>query len=101
MARFKALKTFRVSDTGEMVQPGQEFETKITSYETRGLAVPVGGQQAKKPANKKTATVNKAVDSGPLDSPGGRTGAVTSPLLSHQVQAPKTRRSRTFGGKRG
>lgn len=92
MARYKALKTFRVSDTGEMVEPGKEFDTEIKSYESRGLAVPVGGTAKRTP--KKQTTINKAADTGPLASRGGRTGAVTSQSLSRPVRVQQTRRSR-------
>jgi hypothetical protein len=73
------------------VKPGDEFETSQDSiYEKRGMAVPVGVVAGGEPTKRKQ---NKAAEAGPLASPGGRTGETVQPLLSRQVQAPKTRRS--------
>lgn len=97
MARMKALKTFRVGDTNLVVQPGMEFETKNSRhYEQHGLAVPVGAV-AKTVEPKKVPQANPAAQTGPLASPGGKTGEA-KPLLSSRLgRRQKTRTSRTLG----
>jgi len=88
----QALKTFRRSDTGEIVKTGHEFDVGqmlARTYENQGMARALGV-----PASfGRTSTQNKAAQSGPLASAGGETGAAKSPPSSPVAQVPETRRS--------
>lgn len=96
MARMKALKTFRVGDTRQIVQPGVEFETKnVRHYEQNGLAVPVGS--VVKTVEPKVQKPNPAAQTGPLASPGGATGEDRRLLSSRLGRRQKTRTSRPSG----
>lgn len=76
----KALKTFRVGDTGVTVNPGDEFETKNNQhYEKLGLATAIH-------AIPVPAAPKEAPAPGPTSPTGGATGA--TPLLSSSLQAP-------------
>ena len=96
MVTMKALKTFRVGSTKQVVAPGDEFQTNnAADYELRGMAIPVkGGRKQQRAAAEPIP--NLAAAAGPLDSPGGTTGEDDQPPSSHRDHLQRPRRSRRF-----
>jgi hypothetical protein len=78
MPEMIALKSFRVSETGEFVQPGGMFtcsDGAARVYENRDRAVLSGGAPLK-------PIKNKAAETGPFGSRGGVIGEAEPPRLS-------------------
>jgi hypothetical protein len=103
--KMMALRDFRgrdgegttLSKDRRFVEAGAEFtptdEKRANWLETMGLAIPVTKQtdtSAARPATVK----NEAADTGPLASPGGKTGEAEQPSSSPQVPAPATSTSK-------
>ena len=89
MPQMKALKAFRMSETGQSIRVGMEFSCSqgvARSYEKRGLAAQVHApaQASAQPAQ------NRAAETGPLASAGGPIGAVPPPSSSEAGQAQPT-----------
>lgn len=92
--RMKAFKTFRVSDTGRTVNPGDEFDAKNgLHYEKLGLAHAV--HAVAQPAAAKEAS---APD--PLRQAGGETGETKQSSSSPAAPAPQKRSYRRRVGAR-
>lgn len=88
----QALKTFRRSDTGEIVRAGHEFDVGqglARAYEKQGMARNI----APPAVAPRKVPENKAAQTGPLASAGGGTGADKPQPSSPAVQAPVTHRS--------
>lgn len=95
MRTMKALKTFRVSDTGKVARTGQEFETTLgDAYEKRSYAVFT--DTVRKDAAPRE---NKAAETGPLASHGGQTGEASN--ASSSQAAPAQRKPRSKRSKAG
>lgn len=100
MIKMKALRSFHGDGEGEgRVKRGREFtargEQRARELESHGLAYRIEAKAMPTHLNKNLpgTEVNKAVDAGPLDSAGGKTGAA-APAPSSQA-APQRRRRRS------
>jgi len=97
MVRMKALTSFGYAGVNEgPVKRGREFivetERRAHDLEEAGLAFRLESKMLEEPENKmQPPPQNKAAETGPLDSRGGKTGANATPQSS---QADHPRRQR-------
>lgn len=100
MIRMKKLVSSGVPGANEgYVRRGREFEVaneqRAKDLEDAGLAYRLGTKMQAPPLNKmEPPASNKAAESGPLDSPGGTTGAEAPAPSSPQARPRRPRQSR-------
>jgi hypothetical protein len=100
MIKMKALRSFGVSGSNEgHISRGREFtaahEARAKDLEEHGLAYRLEFKAEPKLVNKmEPPPSNKAAEAGPLDSPGGTTGAV-APAPSSPPDRPQRQRRST------
>lgn len=97
MIKMKALRSFHGSSEGK-VRRGREFTAsrpeRARELEAHGLAYPLEVKSDRPHLNKMDPPPsNKAADAGPLDFPGGATGA--DALVPSSLPAPPRRKRRS------
>ena len=99
MIKMKALRPGNIGDGATRVKRGREFsvgsENRAKELEDEGLAFRIETKMAAPMLNKmEPAPANKAAETGPLDFPGGATGA-DAPAPSLPLDPPRRRRRST------
>jgi hypothetical protein len=102
MIKMKSIRSGNMGDGGVKIRRGREFavstETRASELEAHGLAYRIQTTTMIDPPVAASTVQNKAAEAGPLDSPGGETGAAGLALSSPPAPQRQGRRSRRLRG---